>query len=110
MWNFYEGAFRGKFPLNTKTGTPGDPGNSGCFTEIERFELSRRLPDLPHFECGPFSHLGISPSVTGTVTLCRNNLISIHEKWLIVNISIPISLLFYAVYTHFSSENTYFPK
>ena len=30
-------------------------------TEMERFELSRRLPDLPHFECGPFSHLGTSP-------------------------------------------------
>ena len=29
--------------------------------EMERFELSRRLPDLPHFECGPFSHLGTSP-------------------------------------------------
>ena len=28
---------------------------------MERFELSRRLPDLPHFECGPFSHLGTSP-------------------------------------------------
>ena len=24
-------------------------------TESERFELSRRLPGLPHFECGPFS-------------------------------------------------------
>ena len=21
----------------------------------------RRLPDLPHFECGPFNHLGTSP-------------------------------------------------
>ena len=31
--------------------------------EMERFELSRRLPDLPHFECGPFSHLGTSPYV-----------------------------------------------
>ena len=30
-------------------------------TEMERFELSRQLPDLPHFECGPFSHLGTSP-------------------------------------------------
>lgn len=30
-------------------------------TEMERFELSRRLPDLPHFECGPFSLLGTSP-------------------------------------------------
>ena len=30
-------------------------------TEMEGFEPSRRLPDLPHFECGPFSHLGTSP-------------------------------------------------
>lgn len=29
---------------------------------MERFELSRRgAPDLPHFECGPFNHLGTSP-------------------------------------------------
>ena len=28
---------------------------------MEGFEPSRRLPDLPHFECGPFSHLGTSP-------------------------------------------------
>ena len=25
------------------------------------FEPMRRLPDLPHFECGPFNHLGTSP-------------------------------------------------
>ena len=30
--------------------------------EMKRFELLRRgTPDLPHFECGPFSHLGTSP-------------------------------------------------
>ena len=29
--------------------------------EKEGFEPPRRLPDLPHFECGPFSHLGTSP-------------------------------------------------
>ena len=34
-----------------------------CFLvpEMEGFEPSRRLPDLPHFECGPFNHLGTSP-------------------------------------------------
>ena len=32
--------------------------------EMERFELSRRgSPDLPHFECGPFNHLGTSPKI-----------------------------------------------
>ena len=31
---------------------------------MERFELSRRgTPDLPHFECGPFNHLGTSPNL-----------------------------------------------
>ena len=30
----------------------------------ERFELSRRLPDLPHFECGPFNRLGTSPYIS----------------------------------------------
>ena len=29
--------------------------------EMEGFEPSHRLPGLPHFECGPFSHLGTSP-------------------------------------------------
>ena len=30
--------------------------------EMKRFELLRRgTPDLPHFECGPFNHLGTSP-------------------------------------------------
>ena len=37
-------------------------------TEMERFELSRRLPDLPHFECGPFSHLGTSPKAVTIIT------------------------------------------
>ena len=33
--------------------------------EMKRFELLRRgTPDLPHFECGPFSHLGTSPKVS----------------------------------------------
>ena len=32
-----------------------------CQAEMEGFEPSHRLPDLPHFECGPFSHLGTSP-------------------------------------------------
>lgn len=31
------------------------------FTEMKGFEPLRRLPDLPHFECGPFNHLGTSP-------------------------------------------------
>ena len=31
--------------------------------EMEGFEPSHRLPGLPHFECGPFSHLGTSPYV-----------------------------------------------
>lgn len=35
---------------------------------MERFELSRRLPDLPHFECGPFSHLGTSPKAVTIIT------------------------------------------
>ena len=37
-------------------------GNNFRFAaEMEGFEPSRRLPGLPHFECGPFSHLGTSP-------------------------------------------------
>ncbi len=36
--------------------------------EMERFELSRQLPDLPHFECGPFSHLGTSPKAVTIIT------------------------------------------
>ena len=28
---------------------------------MERFELSRAVRPLPHFECGPFNHLGTSP-------------------------------------------------
>ncbi len=32
--------------------------------EMKRFELLRRgTPDLPHFECGPFNHLGTSPNI-----------------------------------------------
>ena len=31
--------------------------------EMKRFELLRRFPDLPHFECGPFSLLGTSPFI-----------------------------------------------
>ena len=30
-------------------------------TEMEGFEPSRVVKRLPHFECGPFSHLGTSP-------------------------------------------------
>ena len=31
--------------------------------EMKRFELLRRFEaDLPHFECGPFNHLGTSPN------------------------------------------------
>ena len=33
--------------------------------EMKRFELLRRgTPDLPHFECGPFNHLGTSPYIS----------------------------------------------
>ena len=32
--------------------------------EEEGFEPPRRLPDLPHFECGPFSLLGTPPCFT----------------------------------------------
>ena len=32
--------------------------------EMKRFELLRPgSPDLPHFECGPFNHLGTSPYI-----------------------------------------------
>ena len=32
---------------------------------MKRFELLRRgTPDLPHFECGPFNHLGTSPYIS----------------------------------------------
>ena len=35
---------------------------SDMVAEMKRFELLRRgTPDLPHFECGPFNHLGTSP-------------------------------------------------
>ena len=32
--------------------------NEARLTESEGFEPSRRLRDLPHFECGPFGQLG----------------------------------------------------
>ena len=52
--------FRGtRLAMNNKK--PPELYSDGFLTEMERFELSRRLPDLPHFECGPFSHLGTSP-------------------------------------------------
>ena len=37
--------------------------SSMMWTEKEGFEPSRRLPDLPHFECGPFNRLGTSPNL-----------------------------------------------
>ena len=38
---------------------------SDMVAEMKRFELLRRgTPDLPHFECGPFNHLGTSPYVS----------------------------------------------
>ena len=37
-------------------------------TEMKGFEPLRRLPDLPHFECGPFSHLGTSPETVNIIT------------------------------------------
>ena len=37
---------------------------SDMVAEMKRFELLRRgTPDLPHFECGPFNHLGTSPYI-----------------------------------------------
>ena len=48
---------------------------------MEGFEPSRRLPDLPHFECGPFSHLGTSPY---GAFFGRPSFI-IHSKWQKVN-------------------------
>ena len=32
-----------------------------ALAEMERFELSQVVTPLPHFECGPFNHLGTSP-------------------------------------------------
>lgn len=62
-------------------------------TEMERFELSRRLPDLPHFECGPFSHLGTSP---------YDNELIIYKNSVKVNLffagkKLDIRLLFYKI-------------
>ena len=37
--------------------------------EMEGFEPSHRLPGLPHFECGLFSHLSTSPYKTNHVLL-----------------------------------------
>ena len=38
---------------------------SDMVAEMKRFELLRRgTPDLPHFECGPFNHLGTSPYIS----------------------------------------------
>ena len=50
---------------------------------MERFELSRRLPDLPHFECGPFSHLGTSPlvQITDIILSQKANLIKMNPKF-----------------------------
>ena len=39
--------------------------------EMKGFEPLRRLPDLPHFECGPFSHLGTSPDSDADGLLVR---------------------------------------
>ena len=39
---------------------------------MERFELSRRFEaDLPHFECGPFNHLGTSPDIVDSLAETR---------------------------------------
>ena len=38
---------------------------SDMVAEMKRFELLRRgTPDLPHFEYGPFNHLGTSPYIS----------------------------------------------
>lgn len=62
------------------------PGSSNCIKkhhasvahgvspEMEGFEPSRVVKRLPHFECGPFSHLGTSPYKINAfvVTLGKN--------------------------------------
>ncbi len=36
---------------------------AACLLEEKmRFELTRRLPALAHFECAPLNHLGTSPN------------------------------------------------
>ena len=42
--------------------------------EEEGFEPPRRLPDLPHFECGPFSLLGTPPCFTALLKEVFHNL------------------------------------
>ena len=37
------------------------PYRLSFMAEMERFELSHGVTRLPHFECGPFNHLGTSP-------------------------------------------------
>jgi hypothetical protein len=36
---------------------------AGFDKEKMRFELTRRLPALAHFECAPLNHLGTSPYI-----------------------------------------------
>ena len=39
------------------------PYRLSFMAEMERFELSHGVTRLPHFECGPFNHLGTSPYI-----------------------------------------------
>ena len=47
--------------LPGKSKAPEQSGPCSGVAEMERFELSRAVTRLPHFECGPFNHLGTSP-------------------------------------------------
>ena len=51
---------------------------AGFLAEMKRFELLRRFEaDLPHFECGPFNHLGTSPyKIPVKGTFCEKFLFS----------------------------------
>lgn len=45
----------------------GKSNDLPAMAEMKRFELLHRLPGLPHFECGPFNHLGTSPYIFTSV-------------------------------------------
>ena len=65
------GSVEKRCPLQAWTQSKTHPKKMRCarlgsgslpLAEMKRFELLRRFEaDLPHFECGPFNHLGTSP-------------------------------------------------
>ena len=65
------GSVEKRCPLQARTQSKTHPKKMRCaplgsgslpLAEMKRFELLRRFEaDLPHFECGPFNHLGTSP-------------------------------------------------